>query len=65
VKFRESVGVETFALYDLIWSKKRGIYFLNVFNSNFAFLKKRKIFEKIFKISGLEFPRNLFEKNLF
>jgi len=57
--------IEEFALFNLIYSEKRGLYFLNIFLKNNMLFKYKNILDNILSIHKYRGLKEIFKKDLF
>jgi len=58
-------GIEEFALFNLIYSEKRGLYFLNIFLKNNILFKYKDILDNILYVHKYKSLKEIFKKDLF
>jgi len=58
-------GIEEFALFNLIYSEKRGLYFLNIFLKNNILFKYKDILDNILSVHKYKSLKEIFKKDLF
>ena len=65
LSFIEKSELKDFAIFDLKFSKKRGLYFLNIFIENIDLYKNLEKINKFLKIQGFNNLKEVLKKNLF
>ena len=58
-------GIEEFTLFNLIYSEKRGLYFLNIFLKNNILFKYKDILDNILSVHKYKSLKEIFKKDLF